>query len=213
MIIYSRAGLANQASRPREWNDFRQVSGSGVAIETWYVAGNGNAVALGAGGVPGNTLLYAIPFLAPSRGGRLDGVGINCTTLSVGSTVKLGIYDSVSHQLYPKTLLYSGSTPLDTGSTGVKTYTDLAVELEPGEMYFAAYAQSANTTQAVRNLVAANWDPLLGHTGVVATTTFVVGYSVSNTYSNPLPVTYPGSPTVLISSSTIIPAIYLRYSQ
>lgn len=210
MIIYSTAGIESEKSilRTRDWTDFRHTSGS-VQVETWYPAGVGNATALGAAGNATANLLYAIPFISAARGGTLNAIGWNCLGLVAASNAKMAVYGTASGSLYPGPLLYSGAN-ISTATATTKTYTGLSISLLPDTVYWLAYVQSS--TQTNRTITSAGWELILGFDGVAATTAYTMGYSVAMTYANAFPDPFTiASPNRLLGTSTIIPALFMRF--
>jgi len=203
MKLYKASGLPDTNFKPREWKDFR-TTGDGL----WYPAGVGNATALGGGGNPTANLLYALPFISPSRGGRLDRMGFHVTATNAGSG-RMGIYrNALDGRLFPGELIVEG-TDVSTEATGLKEVT-ISTILLPETIYWISYKQSS--TASLRNVTAASWDANLGTDGVQATTAFTVGYSVAHTFATAYPATYPtASVNRLLGSSAVLPALFLRF--
>lgn len=123
-------------SNPRIFPDYSYFKHPGTTpFEVWYMAGGMNAVAPLTGGRPIDEL-QATPFLS-GRGGKLDTIAIEVTTLAALGVGRIGVYSSVSNDnFYPDALL-ADSGEFSTATTGVKSAT-VNVELEPNRIYWLA---------------------------------------------------------------------------
>lgn len=79
---------------------------------------------------------------------RITSVSIAVTTAATG-TAQIGIYDSSPTRPYaPTTRLYL-ITGIDTGTTGTKTTSGLAWDLQPGLYWFAVWTSAGPTLRAI----------------------------------------------------------------
>ncbi len=194
---YPKTGSTVSRSR----DSFRHTGGSGSEI--WYVANQGSALALTTG-APSANFLRAFPFIAPARGGRLDRIACNVTTLLAGN-LRIGVYKAVSDaNIYPSDLL-ADSGDISSGSATVKTYT-VSLDLEPGALYWLAHVGSVAAT--LRCMAVGGVSSLLGMTSALSTAPNV-GYSVAHAYAAlPDPFTAGG----VVITAVPIPALAYRFS-
>ena len=135
--------------------DFRGMSFQGFqhtnllsGISSFYVAGENSAGAL-VTGAPSAGTLRAFPFVAPFKGGTIDQIAFEVTTLLAGNG-RIGLYNNRGSStgndgdIYPFTLL-SDSGSISTGTTGVKTFA-LSQALTPGQLYWLVYLSDAAAT-------------------------------------------------------------------
>ncbi len=201
-MIFDANGFPKTGSTiARDESSFRHTGGSGSEI--WYIANLGNCTALTTGAPTANTL-RALPFIAPARGGRLDRIACNVTTLLAGN-LRLGIYKAISDSnIYPGSLL-AVSGDISSGTTGVKSYTiDLA--LNPGELYWLAHVGSVAAT--LRCMAVGGVGPIMGMTSALSTAPNA-GYSVAHTYGA-LPSVFTAGGSVI--TAVPIPALAFRFS-
>lgn len=154
------------------------------------------------GGTAGTTLaltanrIYWIPVYMPSC--TITEVAINVITAATG-IVNVGIYNTNSN-LQPNSLIYS-SIDFNTGTTGLKTYTNSFTISQSGVYWFALFTSGTATLRAVA--LAAGKSLALADLGTANT----LYWTTSNTS---LPNTAPTSGYA--RGSTAIPAIGLRVS-
>jgi hypothetical protein len=145
--------------------------------------------------------LYAMPFVAPRRGGTVTKLAWRST----GSTGngRLGVYtNKAANDLYPGTLL--GETGSVAQTNALKTTTVSIGPLTPGQLYWLVYCASGSNT--IYSL----------HFQHGATSSFL-GYEPSNTYTpagilvaftfGALPSTFPGSGTLTVDPNNGIPLL------
>lgn len=202
MKIYSAGGQEKRGDWVARGDEsFRHAGGSG--LEMWYIANCVNALALTTGAATAN-VLRALPFVAPARGGTLDRLAFNVTTLLAGNA-RIGLYKNVSESnLYPQTLLFD-SGDISTATAGVKT-ASLAQDLEPGALYWVAIVGSAAAT--MRALAVGGCSHILGTTNALGTAP-TVGISVAHAYGA-LPATFTGGGAAI--TAVPIPALAYRFS-
>ncbi len=177
----------------RGMHDFRQTGSSPLDLN--YIAGTVDAAAL-ATATPVALTLYAMPFLAPARGGVLDELSFQLTTgAAAGAKARIGLYEATSDtNIYPGRLAV-GSAAIGVASgdgTGEKV-ASVSASLRPGWLYWIAWICSAATANMVRSVSVNGCHPL----GIVADmsgTASVVGLSLaaqpdptSNAMSDPFP--------------------------
>lgn len=107
--------------------------------------------------------IRAVPFVAPGRGGTLDRIAIEITSIAAANNMRLGLYNSKgSGNIYPDELIVD-SGDLSTGSLGQVAHT-ISEALVAGEVYWLALISSA--TIGVRALASASQDrTILGGLG------------------------------------------------
>jgi hypothetical protein len=157
------------------YQEYQHVSG-GSGISCYYIAGATGASALTTG-APTANVLRAFPFTCPARGGTIDQLAFNVTTLLSGNA-RIGIYANTSAgNLYPGALI-AGSGDIATGTAGVKTFATTQV-LSAGQVYWLAYVSSSAAT--LRCLALASMPPFLG-LPMAFGTAWQVGISRAFTY-------------------------------
>lgn len=182
-------------------NAYKQAGTS--PIEIWYVANQGNCTAMTTASPSGGPM-RAFPFIAPSRGGTIDRIGVNITAGAVGN-FRVGIYANTSTTvMYPGALI-AQSGDLDTNVTGLNVGT-FNVQLTPNQMYWLVYHCSAAAT--IRAMAVGGVSNLLGNSNALGTAPNV-GISASQVYG-PLPDPYPSGAAML--TAVPIPAIAYRFS-
>jgi hypothetical protein len=186
--------------------DYRHAGGS--SLEVWYIANNSSQFA-GTTGAPTVNVLRALPFIAPSRGGVLDRIGFNVTTVAVGSAARIGLYQSLDDaNLYPGTLLFdSGSIATDAGTTKTATLTAAQGTLYPGRLYWLAIV-TGTLAPTLRCLSMAQITPILGADNTFGTA-FNVGISVAHAFAA-LPATFTAGGAMM--QAVPIPALFYRFS-
>lgn len=187
-----------RASNPADYQTI------GATADRRYYAGQVNGLA---GGTPTALTvgtLYAVPFISPRRGGVLDRLGCNVTTLGAGSSVRTGLYVNTSETvLYPAALLLDGGA-IGSGTTGVKEAT-ISQPLAPSTLYWAVYECSA-TAPTISMLQAGGLWAVLGGAGTY--TAGNTGLTVAHTFGAlPNPFTASATP-----QNGAQPTIGMRYS-
>jgi hypothetical protein len=133
--------------------------------------------------------IYAVPFVAPARGGVLDRIGISLTSGIAGGTARLGIYENVSPPA-----LYPGALLLDAGTvslaSAVPVYATISQALVPGRLYWLAFIPSA--TVFMQSLQTYATSTLLGMDSTLAAGAAEYTYTIGNTT---LPSTFAGGAT------------------
>lgn len=174
----------------------------GGGLTRWFEAGRVNATA-GSTASFSNNLLRAIPFRAPSRGGTIDQLAFNVTTLIAGNA-RIGAYRSTSKSnLYPSTRI-ADSGDISTGAAGVKTYAT-SITLEPGELIWIVLVNSAATS--MRSVPVGGLEAVYGVDATMPTTPGV-GVSVAHAYAA-LPATFTAGGAALVVA---VPALAVRMS-
>lgn len=199
-------GSAAGGGATKDNHYYKQVGTS--PLERWYVAGMSNATALTTGSPAINTLI-AIPFVAP-RGGSVDRLGVEVTTLNATGVMRVGIYSATSDtNLYPSALV-TGSDPAQLTATtaGVKAHTfGTPLVITAGTLYWFAYT-AGTAAVAIRALAVGGMEPILG-VGATIGAAPGVGLSVARAFAA-LPATFPASAAAVTAAP--IPAIACRFS-
>lgn len=163
---------------------------------------NGTALTTGA---PAVGTLFAFPFIYP-RGGTIDIIACNVTTLAVGATIRIGIYNNTSDtDLYPSSLVY-GSAELSGATTGVKQES-ISVTLLPNTLYWSAYL-CGTLAPTVRCYGVANLYPIGGYPAALGTAA-QIGITVALAYAA-LPATFTAAGTWI--TAVPLPEVAIRYA-
>ena len=186
--------------------DFFRQAGTNP-LEDWYglgMAGSSQALTTGA---PAIDVLWAIPFIS-RRGGTMDQIAVNVTTLAAGGLAKLAIYNNTSDTvMYPGTLLVA-TAEFVTSTTGVKA-TTINQALTSNTIYWAVYWTGilAATIRAP-GVVNMGFGPL-GFTNALGTAPSW-GVQPALTYTTSFPNTFTAGGAIV--SAAPIPAIFGRFS-
>lgn len=180
---------------------FSHINNSG-GLDIQYPLGHSTTTI--ATGAPTANRMYATPFVAPGRGGTINQLAFQVTTLLAGNG-RVGIYDSTSDSnIYPNNMIVDGGG-VSTGTTGFKTAA-VSVNLTPGKLYWAVYLGDAAPTLRVVNTGGGNG--ILGvDTSLVSTPNR--GISVAQTYGA-LPSTFTAG--AVTESTSVVPCVYAKYS-
>lgn len=180
---------------------YRQVGTS--PLERYYIAGMGNGIALTTG-APTVNVLRAFPFFS-TRGGTLDRIAIQVTTLIASGVARLGIYQATSDtNLYPSARIVDAGT-VSTATTGMKTIT-INVPLTANTLYWLVHLAGPGAA-TLRCMAMAGCAAIFGASNVLATAAGV-GISVAFTAA-PIPATFPAGGAVI--TAVPIPAIGVRF--
>ena len=145
-----------------------------------------------------------MPFIA-GRGGTIDRIAVNVTTLAASGVMRCGIYDSTSDtNLYPNALILD-SGELSTASTGVKSAT-VSQALTAGKLYwFVTLTGTAAPT--LRALAATDLHSIFNLDNTLGTAPGRY-LQVALAYGA-LPSTFTASASVTTGT---VPAVFVRYS-
>lgn len=180
---------------------FGHINGGG-GLDIQYPLGCTSTVT--ATGAPTANRMYAVPFVGPGRGGTINQIAFQVTTLLAGNG-RVGIYDATSDSnIYPNALIVDGGG-VSTATTGFKTAA-VSVALTPGKLYWAVYLGDAAPTLRVLNTGAGN--------GILGVDTTLVstpnrGISVAQAYGA-LPGTFTAG--AVTESTSVVPIVYAKYS-
>jgi hypothetical protein len=156
-------------------------------------------------GSPTTGVLRAIPFLA-TRGGTLDRIAFQVTTLISSGVARAGIYQATSAtNLYPNNLIVDGGEFV-TSTTGLKAAT-INQALTANTLYYLVFL-AGTAASTIRCLALAGCAVVLGLDNALGTTP-AVGISVSQAYGA-LPGTFPAGGAVI--TAVPVPAIGVRFS-
>lgn len=181
---------------------YRQVGTS--PLERWYVGGQGNATALTTG-APTVGVLRALPFVS-TRGGTLDRIAVQVTTLIASGVGRCGIYAATSDvNLYPNARILDAGEIL-TSTTGLKAATINQV-LTANTLYWLVYL-AGTAAATIRCLAVAGCSALLGLDNALGAAP-AIGIQVNQAYGA-LPATFPAGGSVI--TAVPIPAIGVRFS-
>lgn len=153
----------------------------------------------------GNGTLRLAPFVLPSDL-TISYIGLEITSIGdVGSTVRLGIYETNAAGDYPGALLIEAAAAIDGTSVTVQEVA-CATTLRGGRIYWMGGAvQGVTVTQpTVRVTNSAYWQGLFSAAVPGAASTFV-GYSQTGV-TGALPATF----TATVTSAGSAPRIHMR---
>lgn len=190
------------------WSLDNYYKANQLGFESWRVAGETNGTALTTLNPAVDTLI-AVPFVAGPF--VIEGIGFEVTTGSgANGKARVGIYSATKTS---DGAFYPGAIVLDSGQfdvtgTGVKSTTALAVRLNEGSLYFAAYlCGTANPT--IRGVAVGGTSAAMGLPSTFGAAPSL-GFTVASTYNASLGL--PGSyPTGATAHSTAIPAVAFRH--
>lgn len=123
------------------------------------------------------------PFVS-SMSGDLTAMSLNVSTSSVGSTIRVGIYNADSSDGNPTSLI--GYAEFDSTSTGTKTRTSFstAITLERDKLYYYAVVATSGSP-SVRSMNATYSNALYLANGYAAQSWSLVDYTNTNALSDP----------------------------
>lgn len=191
------------AAAASDISSYRHAGGS--SIETWYW---GNVIACtdgpGSKAITADTL-YAVPFIAPSRGGTLDRIAVDVSVTGGGGVnMRLGIYNNTSNSnLYPSTLLLDAGA--FTTSLGVHALT-ISQALTAGSLYWLAL--QSDGAPSVVGMNEASASHILGASSALTATVMATYLTVADAYGA-LPGTFPASGA---HATGTFPGIAVRFS-
>lgn len=203
MTIYDPSGIPKILSGPLVGRCIAAHIGGSIATVD-YIANCSNSTALTTGAMTLNTL-WAMPFVAPARGGVLDRIACEVTTLVAAQNLRIGLYENKAdyRDVYPGALL-ADSGNISMATTGIKSF-GLTQALVPGRIYWVALVTSESTTQRMRGLAVGGVSHFLGMADT-ATSLLNLGINVAFTFGAlPDPFTAGGAYV------TAIPVPVLRY--
>ena len=192
---------------------------AGILLALSHVGGaSGVAANMPAGAVSaltGTTLtlannnFFALPFIAPPRGGILNRIGVYVSTGVASCEVRLGVYDSVSEtNLYPNALLFDSGV-LSIATSSVAAAAAMSLQLVPGKLYWAVLnANVPSGSPIIRALAVGGCAAIFGVDDTLSPTALQIGLGGTRTYAA-LPATFPASVAAL---TTVPPAISVRFS-
>ncbi len=186
------------------YDEYRHVNGAS-SLSRYQVAGLVNCTVLTTG-APSAGNLRALPFTAPAKGGIVDQLAFNVTTLLAGNA-RIGLYRNLSPgNLYPGDLVAGTDTgAIATGTAGVKT-ASVNVSLIPGELYWLAHLSDVAAT--LRCLALANMHPMHGLDSALGT---APGFGITRAFAfAALPTPFGAGGSVI--SAVPIPALAYRLS-
>lgn len=182
---------------------YRQVGTS--PLERWYVGGAANNGTPMTTGAPTVNVLRAFRFYS-TRGGTLDRIGFQVTTLIASGLARCGIYQATSDtNNYPAGLVVDGGQQL-TSTAGLKA-TTINQALTANTLYWFVYL-AGTAAATVRCLALAGADAGMGFDNALGVLP-AVGISVAQTYGA-LPATFPAGGAVI--TAVPLPAIGVRFS-
>lgn len=186
----------------------------------YFVANAVTAGALGSGAISAVERLYAVPFHTMSVK-KIDRVSVIMNVAGdAGLNCAMAMYDNIAGitPLPNAKIAEFGEFLQDTAGTKIFSAAPLPVVVRQNDLYWMVLTcQSAIVSPTFRTIGAnsainfASANP----SGILAPPQYI-GWQRSNTYSIPLPSTYPtglGITPNFLSASDIIPAIFVRAAQ
>lgn len=187
------------AARGGTWGNFHNV---GATLDRRYCAGQLTGT-LATQALTANTIV-ALPYYS-GRGGTIDRLGVNVSTLGASSSIRCAIYNVTSDSnLYPSSLVIDGGA-ISSASTGVKEAT-ISQALSADTLYW--FCVNCNATAPTLSSQAQAG--VMDFMGLSASYTQPsVGWSVGLTFAA-YPSTFTAGGTVI--QNTNCPLIGVRYS-
>lgn len=204
--VYVNGAVAATRSEVDEKSGPNRYFKAGTTNYTaYYCAGLANGVALTTKALVANRI-YAVPYVAPDRGGTLDALEVYVTTGVAATNLRIGIYENAGEaDLYPGTLLLDAGAFTSTTSNQKRT-ASISQALTPGALYwFAVVSDGAPTLRGVSNNACSH---LLG-TASSANTTYTSHLYANLTYGA-LPSTFPTAGATAATGN--FPGIFCRFS-
>lgn len=188
----SFAHISGGAGLAAHWNVAAMVTGNGLT--TYYS--------------PAANTFYAVPFIAPKRGGSIEALAYD-SNVATGNS-RIAVYTNTSPAvLYPDELLGESGSKANTAASTIVSTTGLSLgPLTPGELYWLAYVND-NVAASVRKLDPGACSGMLG--APLAQISTPPGIKVAFTYAAP-PSTFPAGGTYINTSSDFAPALGYRVS-
>src|SRR4030042_3908588 len=202
-------------SSPLESNFGWGLHAGSTPYETWYPVGKIGTTSDESASVP-TGYLWAVPFIAPIRGGTLDRISVYVTT-GVGSSrvARFAIYNCTSG-----TNVYPGSRLLVTSYVSVRYAGHVSVTinqaLSPGTFYYAAITVSSGIGSPAMWCIPASVSCPYNSCGqVLGNSLIATSHSAfiraTFTYAEP-PDPFPaGASYVTLGVTYCVPVIYLRF--
>jgi hypothetical protein len=179
--------------------DFTYYRRTGATRARWFTVAT-TATAMTVSTALTADRIYAHPFNVPKTI-TLDKIGVNCTTLVAGGSLRLGIYSDSNGE--PSALVLDAGT-VDTSGTGVKTI-DINQQLTPNMYWLAAASKSATHAFRVPAIAAT-----INVCGVIDTLPTAVGTHFYAAHAfGALPNPFPA---VTSGTSLVYPAVFVRLS-
>lgn len=182
---YAKAGTTNYTAY------YCANLASGVALSTLALVANRG---------------YAVPFVAPARGGTIDEIEVYVTTGVAATNVRFGIYSNLgATDLYPGTLVLDCGAFTSTASSTKRT-ASISQALTPGALYWLVVVSDGAPTIRAGSTNQAG--PILG-TASSANTTYTTHLYATLTYGS-LPTPFPTSGAT--AATAAFPGLFYRFS-
>ena len=193
---------------------YTHVSGAS-GLTTWYAAGSDSDISY-IESTPNVNNIRAIPFIAPSRGGAIDGLRFHVTA-GISNIARIGVYSNTSpSNLYPKDLLFS-SAEFAAVPPGAKEATiSPAIAFDPGGLYWFVH-WSGVLSASIMTLQAGAGGPTLGGNAVAINVNRNIGLIVVHNWTGgALPAAFPAGANYLTAlgdpATSFAPVIECRFS-
>jgi len=146
--------------------------------------------------------IYAIPFVAPQRGGHIAQMVTNAQAAS--NSARMGIYENVRNKtdMYPGALMAETQEYVEVVSDNLQF---IQFSPDPNKLYWAVYV--TNGTNNIQSCQAQQCAHFLGMSES-ATTSMITGLTVGHTFGA-FPATFPGG--AAFRENATIPLIKLRW--
>ena len=197
------SGAGSSGADGTDWGSYRHKPGNS-SLSPWYIAGHVAGVYTGATAAPAANNFYAVPFIAPKRGGTLSSVAWRSTRVTGNG--RIAVYSNkAADNLYPDALLADGGSVAQTNA--LKT-SAVSVVLTAGQLYWLAYVASGSN--AVHLL-----DPTVPAVAAILGTSFATDINaaikVAFTFGA-APATFPAGGAYVIAAASETPALGYQVS-
>lgn len=160
IVSFTLADVPASPADGRGWEAYKHIPAGG-GLTMWHWAGIATQGVLAAtydfAGAAGTD--YAVPFVAPQRGGTLDRLGFDNGTLGTFN-VRVAVYNATSDSnFYPSSLIVDSGAISTGGTTGLKSAT-VSAALTGGKLYWLALNAASGID--IRGIPADQVRPFLG---------------------------------------------------
>jgi hypothetical protein len=199
------AAVAAVVSDGTDFSSYRHKAGNS-GLSPWNVAGMVAGGGLNTYAAPTLNNFYAVPFLAPKRGGSIVALAWD-SNAALGNS-RIAVYTNrADDDLYPNALLGESGSKANTGAATIVSTTGLTIgPLTPGGLYWLAIVHDNAGTQ-LRKVDATSTAGMLG--APLAQVQTNPGIKVAFVFGAP-PATFPSGGAYINISSDVVPALGYR---
>lgn len=201
------AAAAADVADGTDFSSFRHEPGNS-SLSPWNVANMVAGGGLNFYATPVQNRFYALPFIAPRRGGIITALAWDSNAAAGNS--RIAVYgNNAPDDLYPGSFLGETGSKANTGGATVVSTSNLNIgPLTAGELYWLAYVTDS-AAASVRKLDPAAASGMLG--GPLANITTNPGVKVAFTFGAP-PAAFPSGGTYIDTTTDFAPALGYRVS-